>query len=120
MNLAQRDNTFLELKYQIQCKQNSLLERFSNVKQAASENKLLDGVLKDYVKYYKDALAAKRQQEESLSLLRNYLDAMSEAAVVSDAQMDYLKEERAQTIAKLDEVRRDMSNLLERTRGDLE
>ena len=62
MDLAQRDKTFLELKYQIQCKQNSLLERFNNVKQAAAENQLLDGVLKDYVTYYKDALAAKRPQ----------------------------------------------------------
>lgn len=120
MDLAQRDKTFLELKYQIQCKQNSLLERFNNVKQAAAENQLLDGVLKDYIAYYKDALAAKRQQEEALTLLKGYLEAMGEAAAVSDAQLDYLKEEKAHTIAKLDEVRRDMSNLLERTSGGLE
>lgn len=118
MNLAQRDKAFVELKYRIQCKQNALLERFSNVKQAAEENKLLDGVLKDYVKYYRDALAAKRQQEESLTLLKGYLEAMSEAAAVSDAQMDYLKEERAQTIEKLDDVRREMARLLEKT-GEL-
>lgn len=120
MNLAQRDKTFLELKYQIQCKQNSLLERFSNVKQAASENKLLDGVLKDYIKYYKEALAAKRQQEESLSLLRDYLEAMGEAANVSDAQLEYLKEERAHTIERLNDVRQDMSRLLQKTSGDIE
>lgn len=119
MNLAQRDKTFLELKYQIQCKQDSLLERFKNVKQASAENTLLDGVLQDYVKYYKEALAAKRQQEESLSLLRDYLEAMGEAASVSDAQLEYLKEEKAHTIQRLNDVRQDMSRLLEKTGGSL-
>ena len=75
-------------------------------------------MLKDYVKYYRDAIAAKRQQEESLTLLKGYLEAMGEAAAVSDAQMDYLKEERAQTIEKLDDVRREMARLLEKT-GEL-
>ena len=117
MNLAQRDRAFLDLKYRIQCKQNSLIERFDDVKRAAAENQLLDGVLQDYIKYYKEALAAKRQQEESLILLRDYLEAMGDAASVSDAQLEYLKEERSQTIERLNEVRRDMSRLLERTSG---
>ena len=115
MNLGQRDNRFLELKYQIECKQKSLLDRFNNVKQAAAENELLNGVLEDYVSYYKDALAAKRQQEESLTLLRDYLGAMSEAATVSDAQLEYLKEERDVTIEKLNSVKRDLQNLLQKT-----
>lgn len=115
MNLAQRDKTFLELKYQIQCKQESLLQRFNDVKEAARENELLDGVLSDYVKYYNEALAAKRQQEESLTLLKGYLEAMGEAAAVSNAQLDYLKEERAHTIERLGDVRRDMERLLEKT-----
>ena len=33
------------------------LDRFNNVKQAAAENELLNGVLEDYASYYKDALA---------------------------------------------------------------
>ena len=115
MDLGQRDNRFLELKYQIECKQKSLLDRFNNVKQAAAENELLNGVLEDYVSYYKDALAAKRQQEESLTLLRDYLGAMSEAATVSDAQLEYLKEERNITIEKLNSVKRDLQNLLQKT-----
>ena len=115
MNLGQRDNKFLELKYQIECKQKSLLDRFNNVKQAAAENELLNGVLEDYISYYKDALAAKRQQEESLTLLRDYLGAMSEAATVSDAQLEYLKEERNVTIDKLNSVKRDLQNLLQKT-----
>ena len=125
MDLGQRDNRFLELKYQIECKQKSLLDRFNNVKQAAAENELLNGVLEDYVSYYKDALAAKRQQEESLTLLRDYLGAMSEAATVSDAQLEYLKEERDVTIEKLNSVKRDLQNLLQKTgipewlRGDI-
>ena len=115
MDLGQRDNRFLELKYQIECKQKSLLDRFNNVKQAAAENELLNGVLEDYVSYYRDALAAKRQQEESLTLLRDYLGAMSEAATVSDAQLEYLKEERDVTIEKLNSVKRDLQNLLQKT-----
>lgn len=115
MDLAKRDKTFLELKYRIQCKQESLLSRFNDVKQAAAENELLNGVLEDYIAYYKDALAAKRQQEESLTLLRDYLEAMSEAATVSDAQLEYLKEERDMTINKLNNVKQDLRDLLEKT-----
>lgn len=115
MDLGQRDNRFLELKYQIECKQESLLNRFNNIKQAAVENELLNGVLKDYVSYYKDALSAKRQQEESLSLLRDYLEDMSEASAVSDAQLEYLKEERNVTIEKLNSVKRDLQSLLQKT-----
>lgn len=116
MNLADRDKIFLELKHKIQCKQKSLLERFDNIKEAAGENELLTGVLEDYIKYYKDALEAKKQQEESLTLLRDYLHMMSNAITVSDLQMDYLKQERTQTIERLNDVRRDMSLLLEKTK----
>lgn len=116
MNLAQRDKAFLELKYKIQCKQNALLERFDSVKAASNENKLLEGVLQDYIKYYKDALEAKRRQEESLTLLKDYLESMSDAIAVSDLQMEYLKNERAQTIEKLKDVRLDMARLIEKTR----
>lgn len=116
MNLAQRDKMFIELKSQIECKQRAMLERFDALRSAANENKLLDRVLADYVAYYKEALASKKREEEALIVLRDYLESMSDAIQVSDVQMDYLKAERDQTIARLQSVRRDMQDLLNRTR----
>lgn len=115
LSLAERDKIFTDLKYKIQCKQDALLERFANVKSAASENKLLEGVLEDYVKYFKDALAAKKREEEALTVLRNYLDTMGNAISISDLQMDYLKGERNKTINRLKDVRRDMEQLIDKT-----
>lgn len=119
MELAHRDKLFIEIKNKIQCKQNALLDRFETIKTASSDNKLLEGVLQDYVKHYQDTLDTQKQQEKALLILRDYLENISNTLEQSNEKMEYLKNERSQIINKLQDVRLKMEKLNDRTKMTL-
>lgn len=114
MDLARRDKLYIEIKNKIQCKQDALLMRFDEIKKATKENSLLEGVLQDYIKYYQDALNTKKQQEEALIILRDYLETINNSIDNSDEKMDYLHNERSKIIRKLQNVRGQMQKLNEK------
>ena len=116
MEIAVRDQRVALLREKVTCQQNKMSEQFRSIKEAAQENSLLSGILSDYQNFYEQLIEAKREQESALLVLRQYLESIGEVIDVSDAQMEYLKEERAHTIERLDEVRRDMQTILNRTK----
>jgi len=115
MEIAIEDQKLNVLKHQIQCRQQMMIERFKIVRDSVKENSLLSGVLDDYKKYYEDLIESKRAQAEALMLLRDYLESMEQAIELSDTQMEYLKHERNETISRLQDVRKDMTRLLDET-----
>lgn len=115
MEIAIEDQQLNVLKHQIQCRQRMMIERFKTVRESVKENSLLSGVLEDYKKYYQELIESKRAQAEALVLLRDYLESMEQAIELSDTQMDYLKQERNETINRLQDVRQDMARLLHET-----
>jgi len=115
MEIAMEDQRLNVLKHQIQCRQRMMIERFKAVRDSVKENSLLAGVLEDYKKYYQDLIESKRAQAEALMLLRDYLESMEQAIDLSDAQMAYLKQERTETIDRLQDVRKEMERLLDET-----
>lgn len=117
MELAKRDKLFLEIKNKIQCKQDALLSHFDEIKKSSKENKMLEGVLQDYVKYYQEALETKKQQEDALVILRDYLETINDSVDRSSEKMDYLHNERMKIIKKLQEVRGQIQQLNDRTKG---
>jgi chromosome segregation ATPase len=119
MNLAQRDKLYIELKKKIQCKENMLLERYSDIKTASNENALLKAVLEDYANYYQDALETQRKQEEALLLLRDYLEEISKTVDNSNEKMEYLQNERSSIVNKLENVRHKMKDLSEKAKNAL-
>lgn len=116
MEIAIQDQRVALLRERLACQQNKMLDQFKSIKEAARENTLLSGVLSDYETFYRELVQSKREQEAALLVLREYLESIGEVINVSDAQMEYLKEERAHTIDRLDEVRRDMQTILNKTR----
>lgn len=115
MEIAIKDQKLNVLKHQIECRQRMMIERFKSVRDSVKENSLLSGVLEDYKKYYQDLIESKRAQAEALMLLRDYLESMEQAIDLSDAQMEYLKQERNETINRLQDVRGEMERLLDET-----
>lgn len=119
MDLAQRDKLYFELKKKIQCKENELLERYSNIKTASKENALLNTVLQDYINYYQESLETQRKQEEALLLLRDYLEEISKTVHNSNEKMEYLQNERSGIVNKLEDVRNKMKDLNEKAKKAL-
>lgn len=119
MDLAQRDKLYIELKKKIQCKENTLLERYSDIKTASNENALLKAVLEDYANYYQDALETQRKQEKALLLLRDYLEEISKTVDNSNEKMEYLHNERSSIVNKLENVRHKMKALSEKAKNAL-
>lgn len=115
MEIAIRDKRLLILKKEVLANQQRMIQQFDEVKQIANENKLLEGVLRDYLTFYKDMLLAKRQQEQQLVELRDYLEQMRSIIGESNEELAYLKEERMKTIGRLDDVRQEIKNLLDLT-----
>ena len=115
MEIAIRDKRLLILKKEVLANQQRMLQQFDEVKQIANENKLLEGVLRDYLTFYRDMLLAKRQQEQQLVELRDYLEQMRSIIGESNEELAYLKEERMKTIGRLDDVRQEIKNLLDLT-----
>ena len=115
MEIAIRDKRLLILKKEVLANQQRMIQQFDEVKQIANENKLLEGVLRDYLTFYRDMLLAKRQQEQQLVELRDYLEQMRSIIGESNEELAYLKEERMKTIGRLDDVRQEIKNLLDLT-----
>ena len=115
MEIAIRDKRLLILKKEVLANQQRMLQQFDEVKQIANENKLLEGVLRDYLTFYRDMLLAKRQQEQQLVELRDYLEQMRSIIGESNEELAYLKEERMKTIGRLDDVRQEIKNLVDLT-----
>jgi hypothetical protein len=115
MEIAIRDKRLLILKKEVLANQQRMIQQFDEVKQIANENKLLEGVLSDYLTFYRDMLLAKRQQEQQLVELRDYLEQMRSIIGESNEELAYLKEERMKTIGRLDNVRQEIKNLLDLT-----
>ena len=115
MEIAIRDKRLLILKKEVLANQQRMIQQFDEVKQIANENKLLEGVLRDYLTFYRDMLMAKRQQEQQLVELRDYLEQMRSIIGESNEELAYLKEERMKTIGRLDDVRQEIKNLLDLT-----
>ena len=115
MEIAIRDKRLLILKKEVLANQQRMIQQFDEVKQIANENKLLEGVLRDYLTFYRDMLLAKREQEQQLIELRDYLEQMRSIIGESNEELAYLKEERMKTIGRLDDVRHEIKNLLDLT-----
>ena len=115
-DLALKDKLFTELQQKIQHKREFLMDRYDAIREASKENALLNGVLKDYVNYYKEVIEAKKREEAALVMLRDYLDTISSAVLESEEQMEHLRAEKAQTINYLSIVRQDMQKLLDKTK----
>ena len=78
MNIADKDNLYNRIKYEIIKKEVLLKEEKKNIELRTQENKFLEGVLADYNKYNSYINEQKKAQYFALFEISQHLDKLME------------------------------------------
>lgn len=108
MNLAEKDKILMELKYKIQCKHDALINKYISIKEASKDNELLNDVLQEFVQYYKEQIEENKRTELALVRLRDYLDELDSAHLLTNEKMEHVLYEKEQIFQKLTNIRKEL------------
>jgi ATP-dependent protease HslVU (ClpYQ) ATPase subunit len=110
--LAQRDLYLIQIEAEIKNKKNLLVKKQKDLNKKQKLNHYLDNVKNDYDKYYNFIYQEKKQQYDSLILLKEYMDDLIKTEQIVDEQLRTAKHDQKYIIEEIDKVKVELDDLI--------
>jgi cell division septum initiation protein DivIVA len=115
MPLVKRDEQLLQIEELIEAKRRMLLEKQKKIRFISKQNKFLDAVKNDYVKYYGYIIKQKRDQIEALDLLNNYIQDLTISGKLSKHNIEDAKHEQSKILNELKNIQKGLDGIINDT-----
>jgi len=115
MSTIEKDKRLIDIDNIINSKRNMLLQKQKKIKHIMKQNKFLDSVKGDYIKYYEYIIEQKQEQVKALELLNRYIYDLSSTGDLSKNNIQDAKIEQHKILKEIKSIKRGLDNIIENT-----
>jgi hypothetical protein len=115
MPLVERDERLLHIEDLIEAKRRMLLEKQKKLRFISKQNRFLDAVKNDYVKYYTYISQQKQDQIKALELLNHYINDLSTSGQLSKSNVEDAKVEQARILREVKSIKNGLDSIINNT-----
>jgi hypothetical protein len=113
MNLATRDQQFIELQQLIDFKRNLLLDKQKKYKKIMKQNHFLEEIKNDYSNYSNYIMKQKQEQIQALEILHNYVKDLTISGNLSKQNVKDARYEQKKIIKELKSIKHNLDEVVE-------
>ena len=115
MNLVDKDNQFLQIQNAIAQKRNFLLQKQKKINKISKQNKFLEEVKEDYLKYNNYITKQKQEQIMALQMLNNYIEDLSKSDSLSKNNIIDSQNEQKKIMNEIESIKQNLDNIINDT-----
>jgi hypothetical protein len=115
VNLAKNDERLIHIENLINAKRSLLLDKQKKLRFIAKQNRFLDAVKSDYVKYYNYIAEQKQDQIKALELLNGYIHDLSVSGKLSKYNIEDAKFEQDKILREVKSIKKGLDDIIVNT-----
>ena len=115
MNLVDKDNQFLQIQNAIAQKRNFLLQKQKKINKISKQNKFLEEVKEDYLKYNNYITKQTQEQIMALQMLNNYIEDLSKSDSLSKNNIIDSQNEQKKIMNEIESIKQNLDNIINDT-----
>jgi hypothetical protein len=115
MPLVNNDEKLLQIQDLIDSKKRMLLEKQKKIRFIVKQNRFLNEVKNDYVKYYTYIAHQKQDQVKALQLLDNYIHDLTRSGQLSKHNIEDAKVEQRKILKEVNTIQKGLESIMENT-----
>lgn len=109
----EQDNKVYHLHQLIDAKRNMLLKKQQQIKKITKQNQFLEGIQKDYNKYYTYIKQQKQDQITALEMLNKYMMDLSVSGELSKKNIYDAKEEQKKILREMKHIKNSLDSIID-------
>ena len=113
MDLASKDQQFIQLQQLIDFKRKMLLEKQKKYKKISKQNHFLEEIKNDYSNYSNYIMKQKQEQIQALEILQNYVQDLSVSGNLSKQNVKDAKYEQKKIIKELKSIKHNLDEVIQ-------
>jgi hypothetical protein len=113
MDLASKDQQFIQLQEMIDLKRKMLLEKQIKYKKIVKQNHFLEEIKSDYSSYSNYIMKQKQEQIQALEILQNYVRDLSVSGKLSKQNVKDAKYEQKKIIKELKSIKNNLDEVVQ-------
>lgn len=99
----------------IEAKRNMLIQKQKKIKHVVKQNKFLDSVKNDYIKYFYFIVQQKQDQIKALDMLNKYIYDLSNTGELSKNNLEDAKVEQEKILREVKSIKRGLDSIINNT-----
>jgi hypothetical protein len=115
MPLIDKDKRLIHIEQVIEAKKRMLLQKQKKITFVLKQNKFLDIVKNDYVKYYHYIIEQKQDQIKALELLNRYIFDLSSTDILSKNNLKDAKVEQEKILREIKSIKKNLDSIINNT-----
>jgi len=113
MNLASKDQQFIQLQQLIDFKRKMLLDKQNKYKKISKQNHFLEEIKNDYSNYSNYITKQKQEQIQALEILHNYVKDLTNSGNLSKQNVKDAKYEQKKIIKELKSIKHNLDEVIQ-------
>ena len=111
MEIAEQDKLILIIQDEIANKKKEMMENYKHIKKTAKVNHFLNDVLEDYHSYYDYICKEKREQQEYLQMILDYLDKLLLNEQMASDSLEHAHREQGRILEQISLIKRELDEI---------
>ena len=112
LDLASKDEQFIQLQQLIDLKRNMLLDKQNKYKKISKQNHFLEEIKNDYSNYSNYIMKQKQEQIQALEILNNYVRDLTISGKLSKQNVKDAKYEQKKIIKELNSIKHNLDEVI--------
>lgn len=113
----EKDEQFIKIQDLIDAKRKLLIDKQKKLRFISKQNRFLEAVRSDYVKYNDYIMEQKRNQIKALKLLEEYIDDLKTSGKLTKNNIEDAKEEQAKILREVKSIKESLDSIISETEG---
>ena len=113
MNLASKDQQFIQLQQLINSKRKMLLDKQVKYKKISKQNHFLEEIKNDYTNYSNYIMEQKQAQIQALNLLKNYINDLSVSGNLSKQNIKDSEYEQKKILNEIKSIKTNLNEIIQ-------
>jgi hypothetical protein len=113
MDLASKDEKFIQIQQLIDLKRKMLLDKQIKYKKISKHNRFLEEIKNDYSNYSNYIMKQKQEQIQALNLLKNYVNDLSISGKLSKQNIKDSKYEQKKILNEINLIKTNLSQIIQ-------
>ena len=113
IDLASKDQQFIQLQQLIESKKKMLLDKQIKYKKISKQNHFLEEIKNDYSNYSNYVMKQKQEQIQALEILHNYVKDLTISGNLSKQNVKDAKYEQKKIIKELKSIKHNLDNVIQ-------
>jgi hypothetical protein len=110
--LVKRDLQLMQIDEAIREKRNLIVQKKNDIKKKATVNAYLEGVNKDYQRFYNYTVEQKQKEYKAMALLNDYIADLVKTEKLMDYQMRQAKHDQKEIMTEIDKIKGEIDELI--------